>query len=109
MLGRRRSAQRRNRVRNASLMKAHDVHVTFNDEQASQGSRSLARLVQTVQLAAFVEELGLRRVEVFRLALVEHATAEADRTAARIADREHDAIAEAVVVAGIHAGLALAL
>jgi hypothetical protein len=78
-------AERRDGVRDASLMKANDVHVAFNDEQASQGSRRLARFVQTVQLAALVEELGLRRVQVFRLALVEHASAEADRAAARIA------------------------
>src|SRR5262249_39554268 len=40
-----------------------------------------------------------------------HTSAEADRAAARIADREHDAIAEAIVVAGrrARAGLALAL
>src|SRR4029078_7708973 len=100
MLGRRRGTERRDGVRDASLVKANDVHVAFNDEQASQGSGCLARFEQTVQLAALVEELGLRRVQVLRLALVQHASAEADRAAARILHREEDAI---VVTDGVYA------
>ena len=108
VLRRGRRAERRDRISDAGLMQSNDVHVAFNDEQPRQGSRRLARFVQAVQLAALVEQLGLRRVQVLGLALVEHAPAEADRAAARIADREHHAIAEAVVVAGSRR-LALAL
>ena len=42
-----------------------------------------------------------RRVEVFRLAGVEHPPAEADHAAARVVDREHDAVAEAVVALAV--------
>src|SRR5688500_3303234 len=69
VLRRRRSSQRRDRVVDAGLMQADDVHVAFNDEQAGEGSRSLARLIQPVELLALVKELGLGRVHVLRLAL----------------------------------------
>ena len=47
-----------------------------------------------------MKELGLGRVQVLRLAAVEHPSAEADRAPAGVADREHDPVAEPVVEAG---------
>ena len=62
--------------------------------------RVLPRLVEAVQLVPFAKDRRLRRVQIFRLAGVEHAAAEADDLAARrVADREHDAIAKPVVAA----------
>ena len=52
-----------------------------------------------VELAALVEQHRLRGVQVLRLPGIDDAAAEGDDAAARIADREHDAVAEAVVVA----------
>ena len=59
----------------------------------------LARLEEAVELLAFAKDRRLGRVQVLRLAGVEHAAAEADDLAARVADREHDAVAEPVVAA----------
>ena len=56
-----------------------------------------ARLEQAIELAALDEDRRLGRVQVLRLAAVEHAAAEADDLALDRADRKHDAIAEAVV------------
>src|SRR5690606_30503236 len=59
----------------------------------------LARLVEPVELPALVKQRGLRGVQVLGLALVEHASAEADNTPPIVVDRKHDAVAEAVVAA----------
>ena len=52
---------------------------------------------EAVELAALREQRRLRRVQVFGLALAQHAPAEADHVAAAVVDREHDAVAKAVV------------
>ena len=80
-------------------MQAHRVHVAFDDQKARQVGTGAARLVERVQLAPLVKEHGLRGVQVLRLALVDDAAAEGDDAPAGIADREHEAVAEAVVVA----------
>ena len=40
MLGRRRGAERRDRVGDARLVQAHDVHVALDDEQPREGARA---------------------------------------------------------------------
>ena len=100
VLGRRRRAERRDGVRNARLRETHDVHVAFDDQQPLDLPERLSRLVESVELAPLVEERRLRRVEVLRFALVEDAAAEGNRPAARVADREHHAVAEPVVETG---------
>ena len=95
MLGRRRRAERRHSVGDAGLVQADDVHVALDHQQPLQAASCLACFVQPVKLAAFVEEFSLWRVQVLRFALIKHAAAESDRAAARVADREHDAVAEA--------------
>jgi hypothetical protein len=97
VLGRRCRAERRDRVVQPRLVQARDVHVTLDDEQALQRQARLSRFIQAVELAALMEQRRLGRIEVLRLAAVDHAAAEADDPAARVADREHHAIAEAVV------------
>ena len=62
MLGRRRRAKRCNRVMDARLMQAHNVHVAFNDQETLQGSAALTSLVKPVELAAFVKERGFRGI-----------------------------------------------
>ena len=104
VLGRRRGAERGDRVRDPGLVQAHDVHVALDHQQSLQAARRLPRLVEAVQLAALVEQLGLGRIQVLGLALVEHAPAEADRAAARVADREHEPVAETVVMTAFAAG-----
>ncbi len=58
----------------------------------------LAGFVQAVQFAALVKQRRFRRVHVFGLALIDHAAAESDDAAARIANRKHEPVAKPVVI-----------
>ena len=82
-------------------MQAHDIHVSLDDHQALEIGVRLPRLVEAVQLAALVKQRGFRRIQVFRLALIDDAAAECDDPPARIANREHQAVAKAVIEAGL--------
>ena len=90
-------AQRRHGIGDARLMQAHHVHVAFDDHQAFEVGARLAGLVQTVELAALVEQRRLGRVQVLGLALIDDATAEAEDPAARIAYREHQAVSKSII------------
>ena len=52
---------------------------------------------QTIELAPLFEHRSLGGIQVFGLAIAEHASTEADDVALHIDDREHDAITEHVV------------
>ncbi|EWS53163.1 hypothetical protein X551_04052 [Methylibium sp. T29] len=97
MLGGAGGAKRCHGVRKSELGEGHHVHVALDHQRIAALAQRLAGLVQAVEFATLDEHRGLRRVEVLRLAGVEHATAEADHFALHRADREHDAVAEAVV------------
>ena len=98
LLGRCR-AQGRHRVGDAGLVQPHDIHVALDHGQAFQVGACLARLVQTVEFPAFVEQRSFGRVHVFRLALIDDATAETQDATAAIADRKHEPVAEPVIKA----------
>ena len=76
-------AERRHRVADAELRQRHHVHVALDHQHAAGGADRVARLHQAVELAALLEERRLGRVQVLRLALAQHAAAEADHRAAR--------------------------
>ena len=57
------------------------------------------RPVEAEEQPPLVEEDGLLRIEVFRLAVAEDASAEPDNASLLIRDRDHHAVAEAVVEA----------
>src|ERR1700733_13440904 len=80
-------------------MQPHDVHVALDDQEAFERRATVARFVESVELATLVKERGLRRVQVLRFALIDDPPAECDGAPARITDREHDAIAKTVVMA----------
>src|SRR5580692_11265316 len=90
-------AERRYRVSDAGLMQAHHVHVAFDDEQPLEVRARLSRLVDAIELAAFVKQRRFGRVQVLGLALVDDAATEAQHPAARVADRENQAVAKPVV------------
>ena len=71
------------------------VHVAFHKHAAVDLAPS--EFVQSVKLAALVEHRRFRAVHVFRLDVAHRPAAEAGDAAAAVADREHDAVAEAVV------------
>src|SRR5213592_3682303 len=70
---------------------------SLDHHHAAGRANRIARLHQSVDFAALLEERRLRRVQVFGLSVRDHAPAEADHGAARAEDREHDAVAKAVV------------
>ena len=79
------------------LRQGHHVHVAFHHQHPARLANRLARLVQAIQLLTFFEQGSFRRIEVFGLALPQHAAAETDHRAALVEDGKHDAVAEAVV------------
>ncbi|MCW0450032.1 hypothetical protein NB706_002866 [Xanthomonas sacchari] len=98
MVRRGRGAQRRHRLGDAELEQRDHVHVALDHDQPLDLLVGLAHLPQAVQLAALVEQRGLRRVQVLgAVVLVEHAAAEGDDPAAAVEDREHHPVAELVV------------
>ena len=53
--------------------------------------------MKSVQISALVEDLGLRRVEIFRLCVPHYASSETDHLSPDIHDRENDPVPEFVV------------
>ena len=92
-------AQRGNGIAHAELRQCHHVHIAFHHQNAARVFHRLARFVQTVQVFALVEQGRVGRIEVFGFGIVQHAAAKADDLPRNIADGEHDAVAEAVVLA----------
>ena len=97
MLRRAGRAQRGHGVGEAQLRQGDHVHVALGHQGVAVLAQGGAGLEQAVQLAPLVEHRGLGRVEVLGLLVAQHAAAEADHLALDRADREHDAVAEAVV------------
>ena len=79
------------------LREGHHVHVALHYDNAARLADALACLEQTVELAAFLEQRGLRRVKILGFGPVEHAPAEPHHLAALADDGEHQAVAKAVV------------
>ena len=104
VVGRAGRAQRGHGVGKAQLGQGDHVHVALGDQGVAGHADGRARFKQAVELAAFAEHRGFGRVQVFGFTLVEHAPAKADAFALDVADREHDAVAEAVVALGFAVG-----
>ena len=94
-------AQGRHGVAQTLLGQGDDVHIAFDHHDLVEIAVVLARLVQAVELLAFVEHRGFRRIEVLGLVVTQHAAAEGDHPATAVADGEHDAVAEAVVAPAV--------
>ncbi len=103
---RERRAERRDRRGKACRHHRDHIDVAFNDDDRRTIVRGLARGGNIVERCAFMKERRLRRVQIFRLRIfLQRAAAEGNDPAAKIADRKHHAIAEAIerhrnVVAG---------
>ena len=110
MVGGGRGPQRRDGVVDVVLRQCHDVHIAFDNQQTRWFGVILLRFIQAVQLTALMENIGFRRVKVFRQGITQHATTKTNHPASLIADREHHPFAEAVVTAPLivrhqHAGI----
>ena len=92
-------AQRGHRIGDTRLMQAHYVHIALDHQQTADGGAALTNFIQAVQLAAFVKQRSLGRVEVLGFALIDDAAAKGQHTAARVADGEHQAVTKTVIPA----------
>ena len=98
LIGGQRRAERRDDVGEARLAHRDDVDIAFDDDDLAALVRGLAGAMVVEKQRALVEELGLRRIEVFRLgARLHRPAAEGDDPAGAVVDREHHPVAEAVV------------
>jgi hypothetical protein len=95
----RRSTERGHRIGDPRLREGDHVHVPFDEDQSIELAYGPTRLIEAVEFAPFVKNGRLRRVEVLRLLVTEHPSTEPDHAPADVPDREHDPIAEAVVLA----------
>ena len=76
-------------------MHRDDVHIALTEDEVLLPR--LLRIAETEEISRLIEKPGLRAVQVLRLSLPHHTTAEADDTAVDIHDREDDAIKELIV------------
>jgi hypothetical protein len=102
-------AKRGDGIGKPELGQRDHIHVAFYHQHVAIFADCVTRLEQTVELRSLAEERRFRGIQVLWLALPHHAAAKPDHIALRIADREHDAIAEAVVAARLAIGVALVL
>ena len=84
-------------VGHAGQRERHHVGVALADHHLAPGDDLALRPVQPVQQPRLLVDRCLGRVLVLRSVAVERATAEADRFAARVPDREHQPAAELVL------------
>ena len=92
-----RGAQRGHGIAQALLGQGNDVHIAFNHDDFVEAAIELARFEQPVQFLSFVEDRCFRGVQVFGFVITEHATAKRNDAATAVANREHYAIAKAVI------------
>ena len=97
VVGRAGGAQGGYGVFEAQLGQGHHVHIAFGDEHIALLANGGAAFIQAIQLVPFAKNRRFGRVEVFGLALVQNAAAKANALTFDVANREHDAVAKAVV------------
>ena len=80
----------------------NDIQVAFDDHGRATVADGRPTPIESEKQPAFVKEHGLRRVDVFGLFIrIERATAKSRDSSAFIANRDHQAIAEAVVYSAV--------
>ncbi len=84
-------------VADAGLGEGDNIHIALDDDNALEFAVRPARLVETVELAALVENGRLGRVQVFGFIVPENPTPKGDDTAPAIPDREDNAVPKAVI------------
>ncbi len=82
------------------LVQPHDVHISFDDHQAGEIRARLPRFVQPVEFASLVKQRRFRGIEVLGVTLIDDSSAKTDDAPARIPDRKHQPITEAIVKPG---------
>ena len=95
MTGREGSSKRSHRICKACLMHGNHVHITLTEDQIilSRGSCH----IQTVQIPAFIKNLRLRRVQIFRFSVSHHAPAKTDHPVIDVHDRKNHTVPEFII------------
>ena len=88
-------SQRCDRLDKAGLVHGNDVHVALTEDQVIL--LAAAGQIQGVQIPPLVEDLRIRRIDVFGLAVAENSSAETDHPAPGILNGKHNAVPEPVV------------
>ncbi len=88
--------QRRHGLGESGLGQCNHVHIPFGHDDLAGIARRAQRLAQAIERASLVEERGLRRVQVFRLALAQDAPAKGDHPAAAVGDGKDHPAAHAI-------------
>ena len=81
---------------NSGAVERDDVHIAFDDDQAPGGT-ARGPAGRDCRACGPCRRAGCRGIEIFGLALAEDAPAKSDHPGPCIADRDHQAAAEAVV------------
>ena len=93
-------AHRGDQIGEPGLIGGDHIQIALDDHDLIFAADRFAGFVEAVEQVAFIEQHALRRVEVFGHVIgLDGACAKTGHFAALVADRENDAIAEAVVVA----------
>src|SRR3546814_3612526 len=92
-----RGAERGDGIIDPGARKRDHVHIAFDHEHAAGLAGSGRGAIEIVERAALVEQRGFGRIQIFGLAVADDAAAERDHAAARVADRDHQAAAEAII------------
>ena len=93
-------AERTHRMADAGGMQGDDIEVALHDHRPVGAADRIGGAVQTEEVPPLFKHLRFGRIEVFRLAAIQAATAEPDHPALAVVDRHDHPMAEAVVVAG---------
>ena len=91
--------QRGDHVGHAGFVHHDDIGIAFANDGNAGRRHSRLGLIEAKKHFRFMEDGGFLRVEVLRLALAHHASAERNHIAVDIANREHNAVEEAVTSA----------
>ena len=79
------------------LGQGHHVHVAFDNDGGLRIADRAPRKEQAVELATLLEQRRFWRVQILRLALAQHAPAEADHVSTIVLNREHHAVTESII------------
>ena len=83
---------------NTGLVRGDDIHVSLNDDDKTGLANEFFGLGETEDKATFIKEEGFWSIKVFRLAVTNNASGEADNVAGVIKKWYHHATAEEVAI-----------
>ena len=99
LLGAHGRAQSRHRMAHSSGMQSNHIEIALHHQGAVRTADGISGFIEAVEVFTLVKHLRFRRVEVFGLAAIKAAAAEANDSALTVVNRHHQPMAETVVKA----------